>query len=945
MRKRRKGAGVMEGLEQGRLRLTGLPCQGPPFALWISQGFNRHGKMKAGVWIPEEAGKEIHTDMRVALEFTGEGSAPVFCGVVKKSTAGRRKGQSCLYIEAETGSSLLDREKRNRSFQRQGRSYQELVGEVSAPCQGYPVWRREAGGDQECGFLLQYEETDWEFIRRAASVTGNGLLPECRFAGNGFYVGLPDSQGETRLEASHYSIRSRIPGSILEDGTICAGPEYVIKDCSLTLYPGDRVRFCGQCLAVAGKESRLEGGMLKNTYLLRGEDSFRTARLYNYSLIGASIAGKVTESGPDQSRLKLCTDGEGEAAESWHSRPVFYSGGGSGYSGRPEQGDTLYLYFPTEDEEARCVIGGGGAGYETLQTVTQQIMDDTAEEEEEAEKNQPLPMGVEVPEREGAAQGMAAPPGRPAPGKAGKANASSMAGYKNWSTPGKHGVSLNPAGIRLQTGGGSAMGMGGGGISLSGSGDARLKGKNGIEIDMLHGKQIMLKAKEYIYIQCGMSAVAVLPGEIHLKGTQAHLDSPLSEKTETVLSDSAIAGMKEMYYNMKWGSPLQLFMPDGTVIGREKGLEQNAALQKYFEENVLGTEGYENNMDAPALKPLYKDGTLDPAERELYENSLYLKWLSATYGKTDMEKLGDWLMTKEGRHAALDVFGICFDVADVVNGVLYLTEGDWGNAALSGICALPLLGDFLGKAGKGTKYLLKLTDLSKLKRNEKVSDTLKRLDLFFKARRADISDLHKWIRKSWDDLIDGGGYAAEYVTPDGMIYRIRTSDDFRVNINLMDEAGDMMQDTLQAGKKADDAGGKLLGKTIKDMPSTLSDWSDKVSDLSKQAPIEIPSNATVKVQAKNGYDQISFKWTENGKNYEVRWHTKTPGAPEGQGNTWVVTRTTPGTPTGQVKTQHILVGDTWIPRYQWQNAINAYKNGTATPEQLQLLKDGHWQAP
>ena len=258
-------------------------------------------------------------------------------------------------------------------------------------------------------------------------------------------------------------------------------------------------------------------------------------------------------------------------------------------------------------------------------------------------------------------------------------------------------------------------------------------------------------------------------------------------------------------------------MPAGTVSGREKGLEQNAALRKYFEENVLGTEGYENYMDAPALKPLYEDGTLDPAEIELYKNSLYLKWLSATYGKTDMEKLGDWLMTKEGRHAALDVFGICFDVADVVNGVLYLTEGDWGNAALSGICALPLLGDFLGKAGKGTKYLLKLTDLSKLKRNEKVSDTLKRLDLFFKARRADISDLHKWIRKSWDDLLGGGGYAAEYVTPDGMIYRIRTSDDFRVNINLMDEAGDMMQDTLQAGKKADDAGGKLLGKTIKDL--------------------------------------------------------------------------------------------------------------------------------
>ena len=67
--------------------------------------------------------------------------------------------------------------------------------------------------------------------------------------------------------------------------------------------------------------------------------------------------------------------------------------------------------------------------------------------------------------------------------------------------------------------------------------------------------------------------------------------------------------------------------------------------------------------------------------------------------------------------------------------------------------------------------------------------------------------------------------------------------------------------------------------------AALNDWVNRIPELEKQAPIEIPSNATVKVQAKNGYDQISFKWTENGQNYEVRWHTKTPGAPEGQGNT------------------------------------------------------------
>ena len=127
--------------------------------------------------------------------------------------------------------------------------------------------------------------------------------------------------------------------------------------------------------------------------------------------------------------------------------------------------------------------------------------------------------------------------------------------------------------------------------------------------------------------------------------------------------------------------------------------------------------------------------------------------------------------------------------------------------------------------------------------------------------------------------------------------------------------------------------------------TTVNDWVNKTSELSKQSPIEIPSSATVKVQAKNGYNQIAFKWAENGQNYEVRWHTKTPGAPEGQGNTWVISRVTPGSPTGQVRTEHILVGDMWIPRYQWQEAINAYRNGKATAGQLQLLKDGHWKAP
>ena len=44
----------------------------------------------------------------------------------------------------------------------------------------------------------------------------------------------------------------------------------------------------------------------------------------------------------------------------------------------------------------------------------------------------------------------------------------------------------------------------------------------------------------------------------------------------------------------------------------------------------------------------------------------------------------------------------------------------------------------------------------------------------------------------------------------------------------------------------------------------------------------------------DGYEQISYKWNDGTYKYEVRWHTRTSGAPEGQGNTWVIQRTIPG---------------------------------------------------
>ncbi|EKZ6912679.1 LXG domain-containing protein [Listeria monocytogenes] len=114
----------------------------------------------------------------------------------------------------------------------------------------------------------------------------------------------------------------------------------------------------------------------------------------------------------------------------------------------------------------------------------------------------------------------------------------------------------------------------------------------------------------------------------------------------------------------------------------------------------------------------------------------------------------------------------------------------------------------------------------------------------------------------------------------------------------------------------------------------------------KKAPIAIPDNAKIKAQTKKaGYEQISYKWKDaDGVTFEVRWHTRTPGAPKEQGNTFVVEKSIPGTADGKLRVEQIMVGtDKWVSRIEWEKAIFARKKGESTLEQDKMLTDGHWK--
>lgn len=135
-----------------------------------------------------------------------------------------------------------------------------------------------------------------------------------------------------------------------------------------------------------------------------------------------------------------------------------------------------------------------------------------------------------------------------------------------------------------------------------------------------------------------------------------------------------------------------------------------------------------------------------------------------------------------------------------------------------------------------------------------------------------------------------------------------------------------------------------FGKTHGSAPNHH-DYIQKI--LPKTAPMSIPSSASIKEQHKNGYEQIKYQWTRGEYSYTSRWHTRTPNAPEEQGDSWVVQRDRPGIgygPNARPAKHDILVGKyKWVSQEKWQDAIRAKKKGIATKQQKEMLNNGHWK--
>lgn len=295
----------------------------------------------------------------------GEEAEILFSGILSDICLEKNSGVDFVRIEGKSYSWLMDLTKRSRSFQDAQMSYQAMAETVMKDYPGSRLVFTEP--ETSIGRLIvQYEETDWAFLKRTMSSIGLTATPYDRQGGLNLYIGipqLPERGLSYRLLAMakdmelYYHLKANNRLVIAADLT-----RYQVRSHQL-LQLFDTVRMSGQILTVSAYRLDFSSQEMEGDYWLQKAEGLSVAEQYPMHLIGVALMGKVVQAAGDKvlAALEIDRDQEGEPVHWFPYSTISASPDGSGWYCMPEIGDDIRIYFPSKDEEEAIALSAASA--------------------------------------------------------------------------------------------------------------------------------------------------------------------------------------------------------------------------------------------------------------------------------------------------------------------------------------------------------------------------------------------------------------------------------------------------------------------------------------------------------------------------------------------------------------------------------------------------------
>ena len=285
--------------------------------------------------------------LNAPIQLCGHGNTAgaLFCGYQEKVEIKEEGRYRIADVQAVSGTILLDQKKCNRVFQKKAQTYMGIANTVTADTE-HSACILPGSDMQTGGTLIQYQETDWNFLKRMASQLGLPLVPDISYYYPRFYLGLPEGEkkelGEILscdmcFDGRYYAVSGKC--LVDREDFICYD---VVTRTSLSL--GDRVTYEGRELLVSRKKTELAGGEVIFTYRLAGNSYTWVPWEDNPDYTGMSFVGSIV--GTQGEQVEVAFDIDKTAA------------GGKRYGFAPATGNLMYC-MPQKGTKTSLYIGNG----------------------------------------------------------------------------------------------------------------------------------------------------------------------------------------------------------------------------------------------------------------------------------------------------------------------------------------------------------------------------------------------------------------------------------------------------------------------------------------------------------------------------------------------------------------------------------------------------------
>ena len=347
--------------------------------LKIKREIGEHSKLYLNAVIPEEESERyaLEMDFNDNIQVTREEKV-VFCGYVYTAAVKVINHVHYLELEAIAYTYDFDIVKKYRSFQDLSMTYQDILNEIMSDYPKAEYIDTITKGKVIDDIIVQYNETDWEFMKRLASHFGKGIVCEDKAFYPRLFFGLPEYNDITEVEEKSY-IRCKN----LEDyiDTV-SNFQSSINDWDKISYQIETYQYFNICevlkykyqpLVITKIETYIKQEEILHKYYITTKDGAGQNFIENKNVKGARIGGVIKEIQRNTIRIHLDID---PIYKGSNNKFISYAGGINNEVGyyMPKVGSAVLLYFPTTMEKDAIICSSVRKG-----TAGQDRMSDTRE--------------------------------------------------------------------------------------------------------------------------------------------------------------------------------------------------------------------------------------------------------------------------------------------------------------------------------------------------------------------------------------------------------------------------------------------------------------------------------------------------------------------------------------------------------------------------------------